>query len=74
LLQDQRIAGAGLDVVQNAPLKPDSPFWDLPNVFITPQVGGYFIGYEEHVLPLLIANMRLFLAGRFGEMENVVAH
>jgi phosphoglycerate dehydrogenase-like enzyme len=73
-LTEKRIAGAGLDVFQHSPLKPDSPFWDLPNVFITPQVGGYFIGYEEHVLPLLIDNMRLFLAGRLGEMQNVVGH
>jgi len=73
-LAGRRIAGAGLDVFQNSPLRPDSPFWDLPNVFIAPQVGGYFIGYEEQALPLLIDNMRRFLAGRFDEMENVVRH
>jgi D-2-hydroxyacid dehydrogenase (NADP+) len=73
-LRDRRIAGAGLDVFQKSPLRPDSPFWDLPNVVISPQHGGYFAGYEEHVMPLLIDNMRLFLAGRFGEMQNVVAH
>src|SRR5215469_5891878 len=73
-LKAKRIAGAGLDVVQNAPLGADSPFWDLPNVFIAPQVGGYFIGYEEHALPLLIDNMQRFLAGQFGAMENVVKH
>src|SRR5262249_23485641 len=73
-LQNKRIAGAGLDVFQNSPLKPESPFWDLPNVVISPQQGGYFDGYEAHVMPLLTENMRRFLAGRFGEMENVVAH
>jgi phosphoglycerate dehydrogenase-like enzyme len=73
-LRDKRIAGAGLDVFQNSPLRPDSPFWDLPNVVVSPQQGGYFIGYEEHVMPLLMDNMRLFLAGRTGEMENVIAH
>jgi phosphoglycerate dehydrogenase-like enzyme len=73
-LRERRIAGAGLDVFQNSPLRPDSPFWDLPNVVISPQQGGYFVGYEEHVLPLLMENMRRFLAGRFSEMENVVAH
>jgi D-2-hydroxyacid dehydrogenase (NADP+) len=73
-LKEKRIAGAGLDVFQNSPLRPDSPFWDLPNVVISPQQGGYFIGYEEHVMPLLMENMRLFLAGRFGEMQNVVKH
>jgi len=73
-LKAKRIAGAGLDVFQNSPLKPDSPFWDLPNVYMSPQIGGYFVGYEAHVMPLLVENMRLFLAGRFGEMKNVVAH
>jgi phosphoglycerate dehydrogenase-like enzyme len=73
-LRNRRIAGAGLDVFQNSPLKPDSPFWDLPNVVVSPQQGGYFVGYEEHVMPLLMENMRLFVAGRFGEMQNVVAH
>jgi phosphoglycerate dehydrogenase-like enzyme len=73
-LRDRRIAGAGLDVFQNSPLKPDSPFWDLPNVVVSPQQGGYFVGYEEHAMPLLMENMRRFLAGRVREMENVVGH
>ena len=73
-LRSRRLAGAGLDVFQNAPLEPDSPFWDLPNVVISPQIGGYFVGYEDQVIPLLMENMRLFLAGRVGEMQNVVAH
>jgi phosphoglycerate dehydrogenase-like enzyme len=73
-LKSGRISGAGLDVFQNSPLRPDSPFWDLPNVVISPQQGGYFVGYEEHVMPLLVENMRRFLDGRIGEMENVVTH
>ena len=73
-LKSKRIAGAGLDVFQNSPLGPDSPFWDLPNVVISPQIGGFFDGYEGHVMPLLMENMRRFLAGQIGEMENVVGH
>jgi D-2-hydroxyacid dehydrogenase (NADP+) len=73
-LKSKRIGGAGLDVFQSSPLKPDSPFWDLPNVVISPQVGGFFIGYEDYVMPLLMENMRRFLAGRVREMENVVEH
>jgi D-2-hydroxyacid dehydrogenase (NADP+) len=73
-LRSKRIAGAGLDVFQKSPLAPDSPFWDLPNVVVSPQIGGYFDGYEAHVMPLLVENMRLFLAGRYAEMQNVVAH
>jgi D-2-hydroxyacid dehydrogenase (NADP+) len=72
-LREGRIAGAGLDVFQKSPLPPDSPFWDLPNVFITPNVGGYIVEYEEQIMPLVISNMRLFLAGRQSEMKNIVA-
>lgn len=71
-LRERRIAGAGLDVFQKTPLPPDSPFWELPNVFITPNVGGYIVEYEELIMPLIIDNMRLFLAGRQGEMQNIV--
>ena len=71
-LRDKRIAGAALDVFQTEPLPPDSPFWGLPNVFITPHLGGYFIEYEEFVLPIVIENMRLFLAGRPKDMQNIV--
>jgi D-2-hydroxyacid dehydrogenase (NADP+) len=71
-LREHRIAGAGLDVFQNAPLAPNSPFWDLPNVFITPNVGGYIVEYEEQIMPIVIDNMRLFLAGRQNEMQNIV--
>ncbi|MGA2893346.1 MAG: D-2-hydroxyacid dehydrogenase [Xanthobacteraceae bacterium] len=72
-LRERRIAGAALDVFQSEPLPPDSPFWSLPNVFITPHVGGYIVEYEEFVMPLIIDNMRRFLAGRPHEMQNIVA-
>ena len=54
------------------PLPPDSPFWSLPNVFITPHVGGYVVEYEDFIMPLIVDNMRLFLAGEPGEMQNIV--
>ena len=63
-LRERRIAGAGLDVFQTEPLPPDSPFWDLPNVFITPHLGGYTSEYEDLIMPLIVDNMRAFLAGR----------
>jgi D-2-hydroxyacid dehydrogenase (NADP+) len=71
-LRERRIAGAGLDVFQTEPLPADSPFWDLPNVFITPHLGGYTSEYEDLIMPLIVENMRLFLAGRPGEMQNIV--
>ncbi len=72
-LRERRIAGAGFDVFQTEPLPADSPFWDLPNVFITPHIGGYIIEYEDFILPMIVDNMRLFLAGRQSEMHNIVA-
>jgi phosphoglycerate dehydrogenase-like enzyme len=68
------IAGAGLDVFHTEPLPADSPFWDLPNVFITPHLGGYTSEYEDLIMPLIVENMRAFTAGRHGEMRNVVKH
>ncbi len=72
-LREQRIAGAALEVFQTEPLPPESPFWDLPNVFITPHIGGYVVEYEDFIMPLVVDNMRLFLDGRQSEMQNIVA-
>jgi len=69
-----RIAGAGLDVFAKEPLPPDSPFWDLPNVFMQSHIGGLFSEYEDYVMPIVIDNMRAFLAGRYDDMRNRVAH
>jgi phosphoglycerate dehydrogenase-like enzyme len=73
-LRERWIAGAGLDVFHTEPLPPDSPFWDLPNVFITPHLGGYTSEYEDLIMPLIVDNMRAFLAGRRSEMRNIVKH
>ena len=72
-LRERRIAGAAMEVFQTEPLPPSSPFWDLPNVFITPHIGGYVVEYEDFIMPLILDNMRLFLAGRQTEMQNIVA-
>ena len=71
-LHERRIAGAAFDVFAAEPLPPESPFWTLPNVFITPHVGGYVVEYEDFIMPLIVDNMRLFLAGRTNEMANIV--
>jgi phosphoglycerate dehydrogenase-like enzyme len=72
VLSERRIAGAALEVFQTEPLPPDSPFWDLPNVFILPHIGGYVVEYEDFIMPLVVDNMRLFLAGRQSEMQNII--
>jgi D-3-phosphoglycerate dehydrogenase len=40
-LNDGRLMAAGLDVLEDEPLPPDSPLLELDNVIITPHVGAY---------------------------------
>jgi phosphoglycerate dehydrogenase-like enzyme len=72
-LRGKRIAGAALDVFATRPLPPESPLWDMPNVVITPHIGGYVVEYEDYAMPIVIENMRHFLAGRRGDMRNIVS-
>jgi phosphoglycerate dehydrogenase-like enzyme len=66
------IAGAALDVFSQEPLPDDHPFWTLPNVLITPHVGGFNDGYARQAIPLVLENIRRFLAGDTANMLNVV--
>lgn len=63
-LADGRIMGAGLDAFADEPLPAASPLWDLPNVIITPHVGGQ--GGRQlwrRMSELVRDNMRRYLAG-----------
>jgi len=39
-LTNNRIAGAGLDVMKKEPVSPDNPLVLMDNVFITPHIAG----------------------------------
>jgi phosphoglycerate dehydrogenase-like enzyme len=72
-LKDRKIAGAGLDVFEEAPLPPSHPLWDMDNVFITPFIGGRSDRYEESIMSIIKPNLQSFLDGRTDEMINRVA-
>jgi phosphoglycerate dehydrogenase-like enzyme len=63
-LAEGRIFGAGLDAFAKEPLPADSPLWDLPNVLMTPHVGGN--GGRElwrRMSELVRDNTRRYLSG-----------
>ncbi len=69
-LRQRRIGGAALDVFEQEPLPPDSPFWELPNTIVSPHVSGDFEGWLEAVVRLFVENLRRFAAGQ--PLMNVV--
>lgn len=71
-LREGRLGGAGLDALPAEPPAADDPFWDLPNVLLTPHLGGRSDRYAEQALTVLEPNLRSWLADRPGELVNVV--
>jgi phosphoglycerate dehydrogenase-like enzyme len=70
-LQQGRLGGAGLDVVESEPLAPDNPLWTMQNVVLTPHIGGRCGAEQNHRLAAFLAdNLRRFQAGR--ELRNRV--
>ena len=62
-LRDGRIAGAGLDVTEPEPLPADHELWGMPNVIITPHIGGDSDEHMERLWLLFRENLRRFVNG-----------
>ncbi len=62
-LRSQKIAGAGLDVTDPEPLPPGHPLWSLPNVLISPHVGGQSPEARDRQWRLFRENIRRFVTG-----------
>lgn len=62
-LREGRIAGAGLDVTEPEPLPPDHELWGMPNVIITPHIGGDSDMHMERMWLLFEENLRRFVEG-----------
>ncbi|MEO8437801.1 MAG: D-2-hydroxyacid dehydrogenase [Chloroflexota bacterium] len=54
-----RLAGAVLDVFSEEPLPADSPWWDAPNVIVTPHASGHTLRFLDD---LLVENVRRYRA------------
>lgn len=71
-LQENRIAGAGIDVTASEPLSAESPLWDMPNAVLTPHSAGETRKYELNVLSLLSKNLERLWEGRSDLVNQVV--
>jgi phosphoglycerate dehydrogenase-like enzyme len=69
-LRDGQIAGAGLDAHGVEPLPPDSPFWSLPNVIVTPHNGATSDGTARRGAEIVRENVRRFVNGEV--LHNLV--
>jgi D-3-phosphoglycerate dehydrogenase len=69
-LESGQLAGAGLDVTAEEPLPTNSRLWDLPNVIITPHVGGQSATRIDDMANFFCDNLARYLAGR--PLRNLV--
>lgn len=64
------IAGAGLDVVSEEPIRADNPLLRAPNCVITPHVAWASLAARRRLMATTVENVRAFLAGT---PQNVVS-
>ena len=69
-LDENWIAGAGLDVFATEPLPTESRLWELPNVIFSPHVAGEIDDYYIQATELFCENLRRYLNGK--KLRNVV--
>ena len=69
-LNENWIAGAGLDVTDPEPLPPDDPLWRFPNVLLTQHTSGSSPQNSRRVTDLFIANLQRYLKRE--DLQNLV--
>ncbi|MFZ4408291.1 MAG: D-2-hydroxyacid dehydrogenase [Paracraurococcus sp.] len=57
-LRGGHLAGAFLDVFSMEPLPPDSPFWDMPNVIVSPHSAAASDGLPDRVAVIFCDNLK----------------
>jgi phosphoglycerate dehydrogenase-like enzyme len=69
-LESGRLSGATLDVFATEPLPPESPFWEMPNVVVTPHASGDAFDWELRVADLFCDNLERWVSGE--PLQNIV--
>ncbi|MGO8750829.1 MAG: NAD(P)-dependent oxidoreductase [Thermoguttaceae bacterium] len=62
-LRSGRLGGAVMDVTEPEPLPPENPLWEMPNVIITPHVGGQSHLRIDNMTRMFCANLRRWQVG-----------
>lgn len=62
-----KLAGAGLDVVENEPLKEDDSLLTTPGIVVTPHVGGGTADIGDEILPMLAKEIERVINGQMPE-------
>jgi len=65
-----RLRGAALDVFTTEPPPDTSPFWDLPNVLVSPHSASTVADENDRIVEIFCENLRAYLAGR--PLRNVL--
>lgn len=63
-LESGHLAGAVMDVTEQEPLPPSSKLWDLPQVIITPHVGGQAAWRNDKITDLFCQNLARWEQGK----------
>ena len=65
-----RLRGAALDVFTTEPPPASSPFWDLPNVLVSPHSASTVAEENDRIVAIFCENLRAYLDGR--PLRNVL--
>jgi len=65
-----RLRGAALDVFTTEPPPDSSPFWDLPNVLVSPHSASTVAEENDRIVEIFCENLHAYLAGR--PLRNVL--
>ena len=69
-LDKGELGGAVLDVFDQEPLPPDSPYWTTKNLLVLPHISCDNPRYIDYLLDFWFSNFERFLAGK--KLKNIV--